>query len=201
MTLSSWFSTLPVSPTALETRPTFLTSSLPPTLLLILSNYTLRWAPPITILFLCTVLSLQYGLRIHRGGGASGTMPLLVGMTWGCIFLIFRGMIIVSRPETPLCVLSASQRWLSPEWRHTFHVLSLLLMLKSPGSITLVLLLSKIERWPIKGTVAFQLLKIMPFTSQPGITPNLLSDLQKTPSSIENAETLLTQTRLKISGT
>jgi len=62
-------------------------------------------------------------------------------------------------------------------------------MLKSLGSITLVLVLSKIERLPSGGTRAFQLLIIMHYIFLPEIVPNLFFDLQKILSSIESATT------------
>ena len=84
-------------------------------------------------------------LSYHSCTVSSGIMPQLGGMTWGCTFSISRGMITASRTGIPLCVFIASQRWLSLEWRHSFHILSLLLMLKKKknGLITLVFRLSK----------------------------------------------------------
>ncbi len=117
-------------PDRLGDRPNILDFVLPPTLLHILSSFSLRWAPLITTLFLYPVLSLLHILWTNRKGVAFGILLHLGGITWGCTFLISHGMSTASRTETPLCVPSASQRWLSLEWRHTFHVLFLLFMLK-----------------------------------------------------------------------
>ncbi len=111
----------------------------------------------------------------------------LDGMTWGCTLLISRGMTTASRTEIPLCVPSASQSWLSLEWRHTFHVLFLFCL----GLITLVLVLSKIERLLTKGTRAFELLPIMIYIFPPGIVQNLFFNSLKTISSIESVKILL----------
>lgn len=50
-----------------------------------------------------------------------------------------------------------------------FHALSLLLLLKYPGSITLILVLSKIVRQVTKGIWPFQLLTTIHFTFLPGM--------------------------------
>ncbi len=88
-------------------------------------------------------------------------------------------------------MVSTLQKWLSLKWRHTLHMLFLLLMLKSLGLITLVPVLSKIERLLKKGTRAFELLLTMIFIFLPGIVPNLFSNQPKTISLIESAKTLL----------
>ncbi|MPC46012.1 hypothetical protein E2C01_039719 [Portunus trituberculatus] len=63
------------------TRPTFLISSSPLTLLLMLSPFHLRWAPPITISFMYLVLFLQSLRRIPQSEGASGVLPVPAGGT------------------------------------------------------------------------------------------------------------------------
>ncbi len=112
-------------------------------------------------------------------------------MTWGCILQISRAITIVSRTETHLCVSSASQKWLSLEWRHTFRVLSQVLMLKSLGLITLVLVPYKIERLFSKSTRAFKLPLIMIFIFTPRIVQNLFFDSPKPISFIESVIILL----------
>ena len=63
---------------------------------------------------------------------------------------------------------------------------TLILKLKNPGLTLLVLVLSKIERWFTKGTVAIHMLKFMPYIFMLVIMPNLFSNFLKVLSSIEN---------------
>lgn len=88
----------------------------------------------------------------------------------------------------PLCVCPAPCRshcLRSPGWVHTFHIH--LLMLKSLGSATIVLVPLKVER---QLTQVFQLLKIVLFIFTPQIAPNSFTNLPKTVSSIENVKHL-----------
>src|ERR1700755_3625465 len=95
--LSSWCNSLLVSLTILVMNPTYLIFSLLLTLVLILLNSFLLWVPPITFLSPYLVLSLQVfrknGPRLRRGD-VCGTSVLLTGLTCGCTYLIFHGMII-----------------------------------------------------------------------------------------------------------
>ena len=58
-------------------------------------------------------------------------------------------------------------------WRHTFHILSLILKPANLGLSQFALVLSKIERWLTDGTLTFHLLKLMPFIFMPEIMSNL----------------------------
>ncbi len=75
--------------------------------------------------------------------------------------------------------------------RHKFHALFLFLMLKSLGLITLVLVLSMIERLLTKSTRVFELPLIMIFIFLLWIVPNLFFDLPKIISLIESVKTSL----------
>ncbi len=74
-------------------------------------------------------------------------------------------------------------------------------MLRSVGSITLVLMRSKIESLLTRNTRTLKLLKIVLCISLPGIIPNLFFDLAKPPLSTENGKILLALIIQKISAT
>ncbi len=65
-------------------------------------------------------------------------------------------MNIAFRSGTALCVPSASRRWLSPGWNHTFRILSLSLTLKSLGSIQACSHAVKDREAACKGYKSFQ---------------------------------------------
>ena len=71
---------------------------------------------------------------------------------------------------------------------------------KSPGITLLVLVLSKIEKRLINGTVVIHLLKLMSFTFMSVSMPNLLSNLLKIHSTAGNVKIFLIMTLLVISG-
>src|SRR6201990_1116111 len=166
-TLSSWCNSLPVFLTVLVMNPTYLIFSLLLILLLILLDSFLLWVHPITFLSLCLVLSLQVfrknGPRLRRGD-VSGILVPLTGLTCGCTFLIFHGMITVSVRGVTLSVQSANL-----------------------GLILLVLMLSTAGMLPLGITVVFKLQKLTPLIFHPGIVQNLFFEMPKTLFSVENA--------------
>ena len=89
---------------------------------------------------------------------------------------------------------------ISLAWNYKILILSLILKLKTLGLTLLVLVLSMMESRLTNGSVAIHLLKLMPYIFLPVIMTNLLSNLLKTLSLIENIKIFPTLTLLVISG-
>src|ERR1044072_9261370 len=85
-------------------------------------------------------------------------------------------------------------------WRHTFHILSLLLNLTSLGLTLLVFALSTVGILTSEITVVFKLLKLIQFIFHPGIVQNLFFEIPKTLFSAANAIIFLDLLPLDLSG-
>lgn len=148
VTLSSWSSPLHVSLIILVIRATLYVSSLS--------------------------LASTYSVWIFQGSNIQATsMKFQLGWkTWGWT-PTFCEMIIVSRLGILLCLSSVLVAWLCLGWRPTFYIFSILLMIENPGSITVILILSKTEKLFIIFIWAFHLTKIIAYKFLLGIEQTL----------------------------